>query len=59
MGAETADEFLVSELMVERARIDRMIEDLQRSRSLLDSVIDTAANTTRQPDDEAGPARRA
>ncbi|MFE1798150.1 MerR family transcriptional regulator [Streptomyces sp. NPDC059517] len=41
--AETADAFLVSELTVERARIDRMIEDLQRSRSLLDSIIDTAA----------------
>ncbi|MBQ0851775.1 MerR family transcriptional regulator [Streptomyces sp. NPDC057621] len=41
--AETADAFLVSELTVERDRIDRMIEDLQRSRSLLDGIIDTAA----------------
>ncbi|WP_327672943.1 MULTISPECIES: MerR family transcriptional regulator [unclassified Streptomyces] len=41
--AATADDFLVSELTVERARIDKMIEDLQRSRSLLDGIIDHAA----------------
>lgn len=47
--ARTADTFLVSELMIERARIDRMIEDLRRSRSLLDSVIETAS----QPQEKA------
>ncbi|MFE4415189.1 MerR family transcriptional regulator [Streptomyces sp. NPDC056821] len=41
--SETADAYLVSELTVERTRIDRMIEDLQRSRSLLDTVIDAAS----------------
>jgi len=41
--AATADSYLVSELLVERARIDRMIEDLRRSRSLLDTVIAAAA----------------
>lgn len=40
--AETADAFLVEELTVERKRIDRMIADLQHSRSLLDTIIDTA-----------------
>ncbi|WDM16438.1 MerR family transcriptional regulator [Streptomyces lavenduligriseus] len=39
----TADECLVSELTVERARIDRMIRDLQRSRALLDTVIEAAS----------------
>ncbi|MFD8568431.1 MerR family transcriptional regulator [Streptomyces sp. NPDC057694] len=41
--AETADAFLVAELTVERDRIDRMIEDLRRSRSLLNTVIDNAS----------------
>jgi DNA-binding transcriptional MerR regulator len=41
-AAEPADDFLVAELTAERARIDRMIEDLQRSRALLDTVIVTA-----------------
>lgn len=40
--AETADTYLVDELTVERARIDRMIGDLQRSRELLDDVIASA-----------------
>ncbi|MFE7231060.1 MerR family transcriptional regulator [Streptomyces sp. NPDC002405] len=39
----TADGHLVTELTAERARIDRMIEDLQRSRALLDTVIDAAS----------------
>ncbi|MEU3529290.1 MerR family transcriptional regulator [Streptomyces sp. NPDC038707] len=39
----TADEYLVGELTVERARIDRMIQDLQRSRAVLDTVIEAAA----------------
>ncbi|MFF2233734.1 MerR family transcriptional regulator [Streptomyces anulatus] len=56
--AETADAFLVSELTVERARIDRMIEDLQRSRSLLDSVIDSAAAPGHKKQPETGPASR-
>ncbi len=47
--AETADAYLVGELTVERARIDRMIEDLQRSRSLLDTVIESAS----QPQNKA------
>ncbi|MFI8951963.1 MerR family transcriptional regulator [Streptomyces sp. NPDC053750] len=54
---ETADELLVSELTVERARIDRMIEDLQRSRSLLDGVIAGAATPT-QAETESGLAPR-
>ncbi|MBT2209501.1 MULTISPECIES: MerR family transcriptional regulator [Actinomadura] len=41
-GEGPAGESLVGELMVERDRIDRMIEDLRRSRSLLDAVIDGA-----------------
>lgn len=40
--AATADAHLVRELTVERARIDRMIADLQRSRELLDDVIASA-----------------
>ncbi|MEV7087508.1 MerR family transcriptional regulator [Streptomyces sp. NPDC093085] len=53
--AETADEFLVSELTVERARIDRMIEDLQRSRGLLDAIIDSAAAPRQKKRQETGP----
>src|SRR5437763_1592705 len=34
---------LVSELTAERARIDRLIGDLLRSRDVLDEVIDTAS----------------
>ncbi|MEV4341931.1 MerR family transcriptional regulator [Streptomyces sp. NPDC049590] len=41
----TADEYLVGELTVERARIDRMIQDLQRSRAVLDTVIEAAARS--------------
>ncbi|MEU6841704.1 MerR family transcriptional regulator [Streptomyces sp. NPDC046716] len=46
--AETADDFLISELTVERDRIDRMINDLQRSRSLLNTVIANAAPAQRR-----------
>ncbi|GAB3003317.1 MerR family transcriptional regulator [Streptomyces pseudoechinosporeus] len=56
--AETADDFLVEELTVERARIDRMIEDLQRSRSLLDTVINSAAAPRQENQQETGPAPR-
>ncbi|AKG44847.1 MerR family transcriptional regulator [Streptomyces xiamenensis] len=42
-AAATADTYLMTELTWERARIDRMIEDLRRSRALLDEVIATAA----------------
>ncbi|MFC8705875.1 MerR family transcriptional regulator [Streptomyces anulatus] len=56
--AETADAFLVDELTVERARIDRIIEDLQHSRSLLDTVIDSAAAPPRENQPETGPALR-
>ncbi|WP_329042341.1 MerR family transcriptional regulator [Streptomyces sp. NBC_00178] len=45
----TADAFLVGELTVERARIDRLIEDLRRSRSLLDDVIAAAAGGREEP----------
>ncbi|MFJ7999406.1 hypothetical protein ACIQ7D_20005 [Streptomyces sp. NPDC096310] len=41
--AATADEFLVGELTAQRARIERVIEDLRRSRSLLNTIINTAA----------------
>ncbi|MDI3417707.1 MerR family transcriptional regulator [Streptomyces luteolus] len=41
--SEIADAGLVRELTVERERIDRMIEDLRRSRSLLDSAIEAAS----------------
>ncbi|GAA2338513.1 MerR family transcriptional regulator [Streptomyces sparsogenes] len=41
--SEIADERLVTDLTAERDRIDRMIEDLQRSRAVLDEVIDTAS----------------
>ncbi|MEV1006539.1 MerR family transcriptional regulator [Streptomyces sp. NPDC049881] len=41
--SERADPRLVADLTVERARIDRMIGDLLRSRDVLDDVIATAA----------------
>ncbi|MGW0937028.1 MerR family transcriptional regulator [Streptomyces sp. NPDC002666] len=42
---------LVDELTTERNRIDRMIDDLLRSREVLDDVIDTAAGgTPAEPD---------
>ncbi|MFK0118554.1 MerR family transcriptional regulator [Streptomyces sp. NPDC090994] len=41
--SRTADARLVEELMAERARIDRMIDDLRRSRALLDAVIEAAS----------------
>ena len=41
--SETADARLVTDLTAERDRIDRMIQDLQRSRAVLDEVIDTAS----------------
>ncbi|MFC4518363.1 MerR family transcriptional regulator, partial [Streptomyces ehimensis] len=34
---------LVAELAEERQRIDRMIDDLVRTRDILDEVIDTAS----------------
>ncbi|MFI8305990.1 hypothetical protein ACIF80_21610 [Streptomyces sp. NPDC085927] len=37
----------MSELTVERDRVDRMIEDLRRSRTLLDAVIAVASSRTR------------
>jgi len=40
---------LVARLTDERARIDRMINDLLRSRDVLDEVIDAAAGTTAAP----------
>lgn len=39
-----ADATLVEELRGERARIDRVINDLRRSREVLDDVIDAAAD---------------
>jgi DNA-binding transcriptional MerR regulator len=41
--SETATPALVEDLTKERARIDRMIGDLVRSRDVLDDVIDTAS----------------
>lgn len=40
---EHATRELVDELVVERERITRMIADLERSREVLDEVIDTAS----------------
>lgn len=40
---EYATRELVDELVVERERITRMIADLERSREVLDEVIDTAS----------------
>ncbi|GAB2821070.1 MerR family transcriptional regulator [Streptomyces daliensis] len=42
--SETATPHLVSDLTVERERIDRMIGDLLRSRDVLDEVIEAAAS---------------
>ena len=42
-GPAEPDSSLVVDLMVERDRIDRMIGDLQRSRGLLDDVIEAAS----------------
>ncbi|TXS35234.1 MerR family transcriptional regulator [Streptomyces sp. t39] len=53
-GPATPDDSLVRDLTVERERIDRMIEDLVRSRALLDDVIRAAAHS---PADD--PARTA
>ncbi|APU15642.1 MULTISPECIES: MerR family transcriptional regulator [Actinoalloteichus] len=41
--AETATPFLVDQLTVERDRITRTIDELVRSREVLDEVIDTAS----------------
>lgn len=41
--AQPADPYLMTELTWERSRIDGLIEDLQRSRALLDEVIANAA----------------
>lgn len=41
--SEIADQQLVTDLEQERARIDRMITDLARSREVLDEVIDAAS----------------
>jgi DNA-binding transcriptional MerR regulator len=47
----TADARLVTELLAERDRIDRMIGDLQRSRETLGEVIDAAAaSSTPRPE---------
>ncbi|MEW2556069.1 MerR family transcriptional regulator [Streptomyces zhihengii] len=45
-GPATPDDNLVRDLTVERERIDRMIDDLVRSRALLDDVIRAAAHDT-------------
>ncbi|MEU1800346.1 MerR family transcriptional regulator [Streptomyces sp. NPDC019937] len=42
----TADARLVTDLLAERDRIDRMIGDLQRSRATLGEVIDAAADAS-------------
>ncbi|MCM2415929.1 MULTISPECIES: MerR family transcriptional regulator [unclassified Streptomyces] len=39
---------LVAELTTERDRIDQMVDDLLRSREVLEEVIDTAAGTPRR-----------
>lgn len=41
--AVTATPWLVEELIAERHRIEQTIRDLERSRDVLDEVIDTAA----------------
>ncbi|WP_338931868.1 MerR family transcriptional regulator [Streptomyces netropsis] len=45
--SEIATPQLVTELATERARINRMITDLIRSRDVLDEVIDTASDRLR------------
>ncbi|WP_129842725.1 MerR family transcriptional regulator [Streptomyces sp. RFCAC02] len=47
--AETADARLVADLTAERARIDRMIRDLVRSRDTLDEVIAAASGRVTDP----------
>lgn len=42
--SEIADSQLVSDLNMERGRVDRMIADLIRSREVLDEVIDAASD---------------
>ena len=42
---EHATRELVDEVVVERERITHMIADLERSREVLDEVIDTASTT--------------
>ncbi|NSC22505.1 MerR family transcriptional regulator [Streptomyces albus subsp. chlorinus] len=44
-SARSASPHLVAELTQERARIDRMIGDLLRSRDVLDEVIESARGT--------------
>ena len=44
--SEIATPRLVSDLSVERDRIDRTIDELRRSREVLDDVIATAAGET-------------
>ncbi|WP_367135703.1 MerR family transcriptional regulator [Saccharothrix sp. HUAS TT1] len=46
--SEVATPLLVRDLTAERARIDRMITDLVRSRDVLDEVIETAAGRAAQ-----------
>ncbi|WP_433701575.1 MerR family transcriptional regulator [Nocardiopsis sp. CA-288880] len=48
-GPAEPDGTLVADLMVERDRIDRMIGDLQRSRKLLDDVIEAASDEVAAP----------
>jgi len=43
LPSENATPKLVNELIAERARINRMITELMRSRDVLDEVIDTAS----------------
>ncbi|WP_030245536.1 MerR family transcriptional regulator [Streptomyces sp. NRRL S-350] len=51
---EVATPLLVEELTAERERIDRMIDDLLRSREVLDEVIATASGQPQQqPSPEA------
>ncbi|MFD5027526.1 MerR family transcriptional regulator [Streptomyces sp. NPDC058373] len=54
--AAVATPRLVADLSAERARIDRTIADLLRSREVLDDVIDTAKGGPPRPEEE--PARR-
>lgn len=50
---ESAGTQLVADLTVERDRIDRMIDDLRRSRAVLDDVIAAAASPTPPANPEA------
>ncbi|MEV5711674.1 MerR family transcriptional regulator [Actinoallomurus sp. NPDC052274] len=50
--AATADARLTIDLVVERERIDRQIQDLLRSRDVLDEVIITAAGRPRSSTDQ-------